>query len=115
MADKLKLMLALLIMIAGIAGYYYFAEANTLYRALGVVAATLVALGVASLSTPGRVALRFMRDSRTEVRKVVWPTRKETSQTTLIVIVVVFVVGIILWVLDMGLLWSVKLLTGQGS
>jgi preprotein translocase subunit SecE len=62
----------------------------------------------------GRV-LGFFSDARTEVRKVVWPTRQETVQTALIVFGVVIFMGIVLWLLDMLLLWAVRLLTGQGG
>ena len=57
----------------------------------------------------------FFRESQIEVRKVVWPTGKETTQTTLVVMGLVVAVAVFLWVLDMFLLWSVKLLTGQGG
>ena len=56
-----------------------------------------------------------MRESKAEVRKVVWPTRQETVQTTLLVIAMVVLVGIMLWLMDMFLRWAVMILTGQGS
>lgn len=84
-------------------------------RVLGMVGFAAASLGVASQSIPGRAALTFAKEARTEVRKVVWPTRKETLQTTGIVLIMVIIVGIMLWLLDMFLLWGVKLLTGQGG
>jgi preprotein translocase subunit SecE len=63
----------------------------------------------------GRSLWGFILESRIEVRKVVWPSRDETTRTTLLVFAMVFVVGLILWVLDMFLFWGVRLLTGQGG
>ena len=72
--------------------------------------------GSACRTTPkGRGIWRFAVDARTEVRKVVWPTRQETLQTTLIVIVMVIIVAIILWLLDIFLGWSIRSLMGQGG
>jgi preprotein translocase subunit SecE len=59
--------------------------------------------------------LGFITGAQNEVRRVVWPTRQETVQTTLAVVLMVFLVGIFLWLLDMILLWAIQLLTGQGS
>jgi preprotein translocase subunit SecE len=63
----------------------------------------------------GGNALEFIKDSRLELRKVVWPTRAETLQTSLAVIVMVIVMGIFLWLFDVLLFWAVRLLTGQGG
>jgi len=63
----------------------------------------------------GRTVWTFALESRQEVRKVVWPTREETMRTTMLVFVMVFVVGLILWLLDMFLFWGVRFLTGQGG
>ncbi|MEW5757768.1 MAG: preprotein translocase subunit SecE [Pseudomonadota bacterium] len=115
MADKIKLIVSLLILAGGVVGFYVFADQATWIRVLGVIVALVLAIIVAAQSEPGRAALSFVKESRTEVRKVVWPTRKETVQTTMIVMVVVVIVGILLWLLDMFLLWAVQLLTGQGS
>ena len=111
MADKLKLSVALLILIGAIGAFYYFQDQSLLLRVLGMLAAVGVSLFVAAQSEIGRAGLAFLREARTEARKVVWPTRKETMQTTLIVMVMVLVVGIMLWLLDMVLLWAVKALT----
>jgi preprotein translocase subunit SecE len=113
--DRVKLMLAAALVFGGIFAFYYFSDQLLLYRALGLVGVVLVAGAAAFTTRPGGQLWTFMRESRTEVRKVVWPSRQETTQTTLIVIVMVFVVGMILWLLDMFLFWGVRLLTGQGS
>ncbi len=111
MADKLKLSVALLILLGAIGAFYYFADQSLLVRVVGILVAVVVALLISAQTEVGRAALVFLSDARTEARKVVWPTRKETMQTTLIVMVMVVVVGIMLWLLDMVLLWAVKALT----
>ena len=106
--DTVKLMLALLIVVAGIAGFYYFSEESQLYRVLGMLAAVVVAFLIASTTLVGKRSLGFARESRVEVRKVVWPTRQETTQTTIAVLVMVLIVAIMLWLIDMFLGWSVR-------
>jgi len=67
------------------------------------------------MTVPGKELWRFILGSRIEVRKMVWPNRQETMQTTLAVFVFVLVMGVFFWVLDMFLLWATRLLTGQGG
>jgi preprotein translocase subunit SecE len=110
--DRIKLILAVVIAAAGVAAYYVLADASDLVRVLVVVAATIVALGVALWSKPGQQAWGFIKAADREVRKVVWPTRRETVQTTLIVVVMVVIVGIALWLVDMGLVAALTALTG---
>ena len=113
--DTVKLLLALVLLGAGVAGFYYLEDESQLYRVLALLAVSSVAIGVVYSTEVGKRIAGYMRDSRTEVRKVVWPSRQETIQTTLIVVVAVFIIGIFLWLLDMLLLWGVQLLTGQGG
>jgi len=113
--DTAKLVFAGALMIAGVIGYYYFVEQSVFYRVLGVLGAALLAGGLVFTTALGRGLWGFFRESRTEVRKMVWPTRPETVQTTLIVFALVFLVGLILWLLDMALFWLVTTLTGQGA
>ncbi|HFC53624.1 MAG TPA: preprotein translocase subunit SecE [Gammaproteobacteria bacterium] len=115
MADKIKLSLAALILLGAVAAFYVLGEYPLLYRVLGLLAAAGLSALVALQSEAGRNARDFLRGSMVEIRKVVWPTRKETTQTTLIVIIMVIIMGILLWLLDMFLLWAVRLLTGQGA
>ena len=84
-------------------------------RVLALLVVTGVSIAIAMQTERGRNTWGFVKDARSEVRKVVWPTRAETMQTTLIVIIMVLVVGVILWLMDTFLLWAVKLLTGQGG
>ena len=113
--DKIKLAVAVLLVIAGIAGFYHYADQALLYRVLGLLVVVGVAIAIALTSQPGMATLSFGRSAVLEVRKSVWPSRRETTQTTLIVMVMVVLVGIMLWLFDMFLLWAVKLLTGQGG
>jgi len=113
--DVVKLVFSVSFVIAGLAGFYYFSEFPLLYRVLGLVAVVLVAMVMALTSTTGRNFSAFVREARQEVRKVVWPSRQETVQTTLTVFAMVFVVGLILWLFDMFLFWGVQVLTGQGG
>jgi preprotein translocase subunit SecE len=113
--DTVKLALAALILAGGIGAFYYFGETSQLLRVLGLLVIAGIAAAVALSSAPGRALWRFAVDSRTELRKVVWPSRQETLQTTLIVIVVVLLMGVFLWLVDMLLLNIVKALTGQGG
>ena len=113
--DTFKLVLAIAILLAGIGGFYYYADASLLYRVLGLVAVVIIAAGIALTTSSGHAIMSFGRESRAEVRKVVWPTRQETVQTTLMVVVAVIILGIFLWLIDMMLLNAVQMLTGQGG
>ncbi len=113
--DVVKLTVSIALVVGGIAAFYYFADQSLLYRVLGLVAAGIVSVLIVFSTEMGRELWAFMKEARTEVRRVIWPTKQETTQTTLIVVVMVFVVGIILWLLDMFLFWGVRVLTGQGG
>jgi preprotein translocase subunit SecE len=113
--DKLLLILATAMIIGGIAAFYYFPQLSSVIRALIVLAATAAGAVTAMMTVPGKELWRFILGSRIEVRKMVWPNRQETMQTTLAVFVFVLVMGVFFWVLDMFLLWATRLLTGQGG
>lgn len=113
--DTFKLVLAVALLVAGIGQFYYFADAMLLYRVLGLLVFVALAAGAVFTTQIGQALWLFMREARTEVRKVVWPTRQETTQTTLLVIAMVIIVGIMLWLMDMFLRWAVFFLTGQGA
>ncbi len=101
--DTFKLMATLVILIAGVVGFYYFEDESQLLRVLGMLAIAAIALFIASTTDIGRRSQAFVKDARVEVRKVVWPTRQETLQTTLAVLVVVVIVAIMLWLIDLAL------------
>lgn len=113
--DTLKLVIAVVILLAGIGGFYYYGDASLLYRVLGLVGVAIIAAGIALTTSTGHAIVSFGREARAEVRKVVWPTRQETVQTTLMVVVAVIILGIFLWLVDMMLLNAVEILTGQGG
>lgn len=113
MADKLKLAAALLVIAAAIGGFYYWADHSLLLRVLGLLAAIGIALGIALKTAPGQRGWAFVQEAQLEVRKVVWPTRKETMQTTAAVMAVVVVVALFLWAVDAILLAIVqRVITG---
>jgi len=113
--DTFKLLMAVVILLAGIAGFYYYEAEGLLYRVLGLLAFVLIALGVVYTTNLGQSIVGFGREARAEVRKVVWPSRQETLQTTMMVIVAVIIIGIFLWLIDMVLVNAVQYLTGQGG
>ncbi len=113
--DGLKMTLAVLLLAGGIGAFYYFEDQLLVVRVLGLLAVAGVAVFIAAQSSMGKGVLGFVTGAQSEVRRVVWPTRAETVQTTLAVLFIVLLVGIALWLLDMVLLWAIKLLTGQGG
>ena len=113
--DTVKLVAAAAILVGGIAAFYWLVDVPVWVRWLIVFAALGVGAFVALQSVQGRKFWQFVQGSRVELRKVVWPTRQETLQTTLVVFVAVFVMGIFFWLLDMILGSVTRALTGQGS
>ncbi len=113
-ADTLKLVVAVGILVAGIVGFYQFQDQPTWVRLLGLLAVVGVA-GLVTLQTQiGRSIWRFAIESRTEVRKVVWPSRQETLQTLLIIVIFVLVMALFLWAVDSILFMIVRYATGRG-
>ena len=91
------------------------ANQPTWLRWLAVLASLVLAGLVAALSRYGVEFRRFVELARIELRKVVWPTRQETLQTTAVVFVFVIIAGVFFWLLDLALAWATKTLTGQGG
>lgn len=115
MQDTLKWLIATALLGAAVTAFYYYGEESLLLRVIGLLIVAGGAGAIAFTTDKGRAAWEFMRDSRTEIRKVVWPTRKETTQTTLVVIGVVAIVAIFMWMIDGLLSWVVRLLLGHGG
>ena len=113
-ADKIQLGVAILIVIAGVTGYYLLASQAGWVRWLAVAASLVLAAVVAMLSRYGAEFRRFVELARIELRKIVWPARRETGMTTLVVFGFVIVAGLFFWALDVVLAWATKFLT-QGS
>jgi preprotein translocase subunit SecE len=105
MADKIKFALALLLLAAGVAGFYLLGEQAMILRVLSVLAGAGAGAAVAWFTEPGRRFFDFSKESVTEAKKVVWPTKKETMQTTGIVFGFVVVMAIFLWLTDKSLEW----------
>jgi preprotein translocase subunit SecE len=115
-ADKVKLVVAILFVIGGIAAYYALgAEQATWMRWLAVAAGVALAAAMIVPSKYGRDMRQFALDSRVELRKVVWSTRRETGMTTLVVFSFVVIAGIFFWLVDLVLAWAMRHLTGQGG
>ena len=110
--DTAKLAASVLLLIAGIGAFYIYEEHSLLLRVLGLLVVAGIAVFVAMQTVVGRRVWSFAADARSEVRKVVWPSRQETVQTTLIVFAMVLVMGIILWLVDMALMAIVRSVTG---
>ncbi len=113
--DTVKLIVAAGVALSGMVAFYYFAEQSLLLRVVGLLVVVTIAIAIAMTSDQGRNTWRFIREARAELRKVDWPSRAETVQTTLAVFAMVIVLGLALWLLDMFLFWAVRLLTGQGG
>ena len=113
--DTMKLLVALSLLVGSVVGFYYFEEASLLYRVLGMLAVIGVGVWVALSTSKGKGLLGFMSGARTEVRKMVWPTRVETMQTTLMVVIIVILLSIFLWIVDMLLGWGIKVLLATGG
>ena len=106
-ADIAKLVLALLVLAAGIAGYYWYANAASSLRLVGMLAAVVVAGAIAAFTAPGRALREYLRETQFELRKVVWPTRQETLRTTAVVILVVVILSVLLGLIDVILKWAI--------
>ncbi len=113
--DTVKLVVVVLLLAGGIYGFYSFADQPLWVRLAGLLAVIAAAVVVALQTAVGRTIWQFAADSRTEVRKVVWPTRQETLQTLLIIIIAVLLTALFLWGVDSLLFSMVRYLTGQGD
>jgi preprotein translocase subunit SecE len=100
MADNIKLVLAALLLAAGVAGFYYLNDSAAIVRLAAIVAGAAAGIALAWFTVPGQQFLVFAQDSVSEVKKVVWPTRKESLQTAGIVFAFVLVMALFLWLSD---------------
>ncbi|GHU10398.1 protein translocase subunit SecE [Betaproteobacteria bacterium] len=107
MADKLKFALALVLAIAGVVGFYLLSEQVMVLRVCSVLAGLIAGGAVAWFTQPGRIFAGFVNEAVTEAKKVVWPSRRETVQTTGIVFLFVVVMAIFLWLTDKSAEWVI--------
>ncbi|MBI5429679.1 MAG: preprotein translocase subunit SecE [Nitrosomonadales bacterium] len=115
MADKIKLLVAFLLVVAGIAGFYYLHDSAAVLKLASVLVGILLGAVVAWSSEPGKRFFVFGKDSVAEAKRVVWPTRKETLQTTGVVILFAVTMAMFLWAVDSGLMLAVNGLMGRGE
>jgi preprotein translocase subunit SecE len=115
MADKIKLVLAFLLVVAGVAGFYYLGDKPTILKIAAVAGGMLLGALVVWTTAPGKQFFVYAQESWAETKKVVWPSRKETVQTTGLVMVFVFIMAVFLWIVDALLGWGVKYLMGPGA
>lgn len=112
--DSLKWLLVVLLVAAAVVGNFYFASQPFAYRLIGIIVITAVAIVVGLQTLQGKRGQDFLREAQIELRKVVWPTRQETIQTTMVVIGIVLVTGLFMWAVDSFLLWGIGKLAGHG-
>ena len=111
--DTIKLLLAAAALIGGLFGYYYYENSLPLaLRVLLVLAGTGIGIGIAMTSTQGRLLWQFIQGARVEWRKIVWPTRQETTQTAIAVFIFTLIMALFFWALDSGLLWLTRSVIG---
>lgn len=113
--DTVKIALSAALLIGGIVAFYEYEQQSLLVAVVAVLAAAALAIAVFMWSERGQVLWKFIQGSRVELRKVIWPTRQETLQTALIVMVFCLILALFFWGLDFFLLWITRILTGQGS
>lgn len=110
--DLIKWFIVIALIVVGVVGNSYYANESLLYRVLALLGLAIVALFVASQTIKGAALFSLIKESKNEIRKVVWPTAQETHQTTLIVVLVVIVTGLFLWGVDSLLSWVVAGIIG---
>jgi preprotein translocase subunit SecE len=115
MIDKIKLVLSVLLLAAGIAAFYLLADKALVLRILAMLAGAAAAIAVLWTTPAGQNALGFIGESVAEAKRVVWPTRKETIQTTIAVFVLVAVMAAFLAVVDIGFAFMVQWLMGRSA
>lgn len=112
-SDLIKIFAAIGVLMTAMVGFYYFGEVSLVWRVIGLSISAVIVVVLLSKTSSGLEVWNFAQDSKVEVRKVVWPTRQETIQTTLVVLVMVVIVALMLWGLDTLLFAIVQWLTGR--
>ena len=111
-SNKSYLILSIGVLITGMILFYYYSDVRLFYRVIGMISVVIFSAFIAYQSDFGKLVYSYVTDSKVELKKVTWPTKQETTQTTLGVIFVVIVVGILLWLFDMLLGWAIGTLYG---
>lgn len=115
MADKLRYIVAGVLLVVAVVGYYALAEQALVVRVLLLIAGVAVSVGLVWGTQAGLSARKHLQATHREVKQVVWPTREQAIRMTLIVFAAVAMVGLFLWLVDMFFLWGVQTLTGRGE
>ncbi|MBL4795425.1 MAG: preprotein translocase subunit SecE [Pseudomonadales bacterium] len=110
--DGLKWSIVFVLVAAAVVGNSHYGAEPLLYRVLAIITIMLLAAGVGSLTAKGKAFIELLKEARVETKKVVWPTKQETIQTTIVVVAVVLIASLILWGLDSLLGWIVSSLIG---
>jgi preprotein translocase subunit SecE len=105
-------LLSLILLLAGIVMFYYFIDVRLFYRVLGLLSVLIISSLILYQTSFGKTVYGYVIDSKIELKKVSWPTKQETTQTALGVVVIVVIIGILMWLLDMLLSWSIGTLYG---
>jgi preprotein translocase subunit SecE len=113
--DTIKLLIAAGVLVGGLYSYYYFLEIALPLRVLMVLGGLAAGITVAMTSTQGQRLWAFIQGARVEIRKVVWPTKQETTQTAIAVFVFTLIMALFFWGLDSFLLWLTRTLVGSTS
>jgi len=113
--DTLMWLIAIGLAGAGIFANWYYADIAWSLRAAGLIVLLSIILAIGLQTAQGKLAFSFAKAARLELRKVVWPNRQETMQTTIVVIIAVMLMAIILWLIDSGLMWAIGMLTARGQ
>ena len=115
LVDIIKLLAAAALLIGGLFGYYYYLELSLPLRVLMVLGGFGTGVTMAMTSMQGKRLWAFVQGSRIEIRKVVWPTQQETTQTAIAVFVFTLVMALFFWGLDSFLLWLTRTLVGSAG
>ena len=111
-SNNTYLIVSIIVLISGMILFYYFSDVRLFYRVLAMISVVVLSGFIGYQSDFGKLVYSYISDSKVEIKKVTWPTKQETTQTTLGVIVVVIIFGILLWLFDMLLGWAIGTLYG---
>jgi len=111
-AERIKIALAALIAVGGLVAFYWLSDQPLVLRLAALLGAWAAAIVLMWFTQAGRTFAAFSRESWEEAKRVVWPSRKETMQTTLVVFAFVFIMAVFLWIVDASLLWITQWLVG---
>lgn len=115
MKDNVQVAVSVAFFMGGLVAFYWLSDKSTIARVGAMLGCFAVAAAIGWFTRPGRDFVQFARESTEEAKKVVWPSRKETLQTTGVVFLFVFIMAVFLWIVDWGLLWATQKVIGHGG